>query len=78
MTTREKRPPPKTRVVGYKFSSCRFDIDAAQKLLERALRSHVVTQFHAKRYTDEDVVWFNGQPGQALRNLRTKIAGLAR
>lgn len=74
--TRTKRPPSKTRVVGYKFDGCRLDVEAARTILERATRGNVVTQFHAKHYTDEDIVWFNGPPGSALRTVRAEIAKL--
>jgi len=64
--------------VGYEFDGCRLDVDAARAILDRAARSNVVTQFHAKRYTDEDVVWFNGPPGPALRAVRAEIARLVK
>jgi hypothetical protein len=70
-----KRPPPKTRVVGYTFSG-RINVDAAQAILERAVRQHAVTEFTAKLYADHDVVWFNGPPGRALREVRAAIEKL--
>jgi hypothetical protein len=62
--------------VGYEFSGCRLDVGAANSILERATRQQVVTQFVAKRYTEEDIVWFNGPPGPALRAVRAEIAKL--
>jgi hypothetical protein len=73
---KSKRPPSKTRVVGYHFDGARFPIEVVHRHLQHARAVGIVTEFHAKRYTDEDVVWFNGPPGQALRAVRDAIGRL--
>ena len=40
---------------------------------KHALNNGVVTQFVAKRYVDEDVIWFNGRPCKALRAVRNEV-----
>lgn len=71
----QRRPPSKTRVVGYDFAG-KINIDAAVVILDLAVRENVVTAYTAKHYTDEDTVWFNGKPGEALRNVRDAIQKL--
>lgn len=77
--TRTKRKPPATRVVGYRFGGD-IDLDRVTKLLDRALAGGVVTQFDSNKSMQRgmDVVWFNGPPGRALRNLRDQINALVR
>ena len=76
---RAKRKPSATRVVGYRFGGD-IDLDRVTKLLDRALASGVVTQFDSTKSMErgKDVVWFNGPPGPALRNLRAQIDALVR
>ena len=79
MKPRPKRKPSVTRVVGYRFGGD-IDLDRVTKLLDRALASGVVTQFDSNKSMEhgKDVVWFNGPPGPALRNLRDQIDVLVR
>ncbi len=73
------RRPSVTRVVGYRFGG---DIDLVRvtKLLDRALVAGVVTQFDSNKSMThgQDVVWFNGRPGAAMRSLRAQIEALVR
>lgn len=64
-------PPSKTRVVGYTFEGT-FDTDAVERALSAAERLGMITQYDVGR----GVVWFNGPPGQGLREVRGRIAEL--
>ncbi|HSX23441.1 MAG TPA: hypothetical protein VLE97_11760 [Gaiellaceae bacterium] len=80
MKPRTKRKPSATsRIVGYRFGGD-IEIDQVTKLLERGLRSGVVTQFDSNKSMERgrDVVWFNGPPGKQMRVLRDQVAALVR
>ena len=63
----------RSKVVGYRYGAQRFDLVRVEQLLQAALNNGVVTQFVAKRYVDEDVIWFNGRPCKALRAVRNEV-----
>lgn len=65
-----RRPPSKTKVVGYAFRG--MDAYAAEKILKTC---PAVTQFDFSA-RGEHFVWFNGTPGEELRAARDKIAAL--
>lgn len=67
-----KRPPPKTRVVGYTIYGS-FVESAVEAILIRARTKNVVTEFDTGR---GEMVWFNGPPGAELRELRKQILQL--
>lgn len=69
--------PSKTRVVGYRFEGD-FDQPKVDRMLSEALASNVITQYVAKMYSENGVIWFNGPPGEKLRKLRDKVKGLVR
>lgn len=80
MTVKPKKPKPSmTRVVGHRFDGD-IDVDRAMKLLAGARDGGVVTQFDGTKSVEHgmDVVWFNGPPGRAMRDLRAAIAALVR
>lgn len=80
VTVKRKKPKPSmTRVVGYRFGGD-IDVDCAMKLLSKAQARGVVTQFDSNKSMERgmDVVWFNGPPGRAMRDLRAAIAALVR
>ena len=79
MNKKPTRKPSATRVVGYQFGGD-IDLDRVTRLLDRALASGVVTQFDSNKSMERgmDVVWFNGPPGRALRDLRDQINALVR
>lgn len=64
----------KTRVVGYRFEGTIEDAKA-ERLLESAQRSGVVTQYDSGR---GHVLWFNGRPGKALRAVRDAVRALVK
>lgn len=68
----KKRPPPKTRVVGYTFEGD-FDESAMEIVLERAKTAGAVTEFDTGR---GHVVWFNGPPGPALRKVWDQVKAI--
>lgn len=61
--------PSQTRVVGYKFEGDYLE-GPLEKMLEKAVKAGVVTQFDTGR---GHLVWFNGPPGAALRKLRDEV-----
>ena len=72
-----KRSPSKTRIVGYAYDGA-FDEPACDRLLEKAKSTGVITQFDCGSRSDlGTVVWFEGPPGQLLRELRRAILRLA-
>lgn len=69
--------PPIRSIVGYAYEAPirdhRYDASDTpeiEKLLERAQRDRVITQFDTGRGL---LLWFNGAPGKALRKLRERI-----
>jgi len=77
--TSKLRRPSRTRVVGHRFDGD-IDIDLAMKLLAKAHERGVVTEFDSNKSCERgmDVVWFNGPPGKALRDLCAAIDALVR
>lgn len=73
----KKRRPSVTRAVGYRYRGD-IDVDRAMRLLAKARDQGVVTEFDSNKSCSRgmDVVWFNGPPGRALRDLRASIAAL--
>ena len=76
---KSKRRPSVTRAVGYRYLGD-IDIERAMRLLAKARDQGVVTEFDSNKSGSPgmDVVWFNGLPGRALRDLRASIAALVR
>ena len=72
MTKRERRPPAKTRAIGYEIEG---DLQgtSAGLILEKALEAQLITEFHVGR----SMTWFNGPPGTPLRELRDRLLALA-
>lgn len=62
----------RSRTIGYEFEGG-FDETAVEKILIRAKEEGVVTQFDTGRGR---VVWFNGSPGKALREVRDAVVRL--
>ncbi len=71
----KKRRLSTTRVVGYRFGGD-IGVVRAMDLLDKARAQGVVMQFNGTKSMerDLDVVWFNGPPGRAMRDLRARIA----
>ena len=70
--TRNRRPPPKTRVIGYAFEGLE-DVDPAERLLRAGIVAQTVTQFDTG---SGGFIWWNGPPGEAMRVLRDQIAAM--
>lgn len=66
---RRGRPPSKTRIVGYTYIA-EFDETPVERVLESAKAAGVVTEFDTGR---GNLVWFEGPPGAALREVRGKV-----
>lgn len=65
------RPPPKTRVITYRFmAEAGADEAAMIRVLEKALRDRVITRYDDGR---GDFPWVNGPPGADLRALRESL-----
>ena len=58
-----------TRTVTYSYHGA-FDEVAVERTLAAALAAGVVTQYDTGRGS---FLWFNGAPGQALRELRNRL-----
>jgi hypothetical protein len=68
----------KTRVVGYDFGfnprrELNFNETAAEKILKRALKKGIVTQYDTGR---GHCLWFEGPPGPELREVRRQVKEL--
>lgn len=75
---RTSSPPAKTRVIKYEHDGD-YDGDAVEKLLRKALRETVITQFHSGSSTDQGIfIWYEGPPGRAIRQLRKEVAAQER
>ena len=62
------------RAVGYRFEGD-FDETPIERLLTKAQKDGLVTEFDTGRGR---IVWFNGYPGAALRELRDKVERLVK
>lgn len=62
----------KSRIIGARFEGS-FSETAAEKLLTKALKAGVITQFDTGR---GNVVWFNGRPGKEFRQLKKAVESL--
>lgn len=64
----------RTRVVKYEFDG-HYDEERATRLLQGAYLKGVVTQYDCGSTTDRGIfIWFEGNPGSALREIREAIA----
>jgi hypothetical protein len=64
------------RMVGYRYgfdSDIEFDESAMERILVRATKLGIVTEYDTGRGR---VVWFNGRPGAALRAVRDQVQAL--
>lgn len=69
--------PSKTRIVKYAYDGA-FDEEAVGRLLSRARAEGVISEGHSGSSSDlGTIVWFEGPPGQKLRELRRAIVRLA-
>ena len=67
-----RRPFPKTRATGYRYAcpeGTSFDESAMETALAAAKRLGLVTEYDTGR---GHIVWFNGPPGQGLREVRAR------
>ena len=64
--------PSQTRVVGYRFEG-EFNESAAEAVLQKAQAAGIVSQFDTGR---GHLVWFNGPPGAALREVRKQVKAI--
>lgn len=69
---RRGRPPSKTRVVSYEYTA-EFNETPVERVLVAAKAAGVVTEFDTGR---GNLVWFEGPPGAALREVRGKVLGI--
>jgi hypothetical protein len=63
------KPISRSRSVGYDYEGD-FNETAMERVLERAQRTGVVTEYDTGR---GHIVWFNGRPGKFLREVRTQV-----
>lgn len=68
---RERRPPAKSRSIGFRVEG---DLQGtnADRILKAAVDKEVVTEF----YVGRQFTWFNGPPGEPLRKLRQRLEAL--
>jgi hypothetical protein len=66
-----------SRIIGYAYEALsdadRVDETPVERVLDKALKQGVVTQFDTGRGLG---VWFNGKPGKALRAVRSQVLRL--
>ncbi len=60
------------RITGYTYIAS-FRESVIEKVLEKAKAAGVVTQYDTGR---GELVWFNGRPGRALREVRNRVLAL--
>lgn len=66
------RPPSKTRIVHYTYIA-EFNETPVERVLDAAKAAGVVTEFDTGR---GNLVWFEGPPGAALRDVRSRVLGI--